>query len=127
MKYHEMTKNYVFRELICNLSREETANLCFKTVTEIVRWDKGKPIPKECRRLMRMHRKLDLSHFVEWEGFSMQNGKLMLPTGQLLSPQQILIGSGLLEIQSELEIKTSNHIVRIARAMSKMMLNKKSV
>ncbi|MFB9136823.1 regulator [Vibrio olivae] len=113
-----MTKNYVFREFICNLSREETAKLCFKSVMEVKRWDKGKPIPKECKRLMRMHKGLEISHSKEWEGFSMQNNMLRLPNGQLLSPQQILIGAGLLEIQSELEVKTSTHLVKLARAIS---------
>ncbi len=30
MKYHEMTKNYIFREFECALQVEETAELCFK-------------------------------------------------------------------------------------------------
>ncbi len=35
MKYHEMTTNYVFRELECGLSVEETADLCFKCVRTV--------------------------------------------------------------------------------------------
>lgn len=45
MKYHEMTKNYVFREFECGLPVEQTAELCFKSVRTIKEWDKGKNIP----------------------------------------------------------------------------------
>nr|MBF4443219.1 regulator [Vibrio anguillarum] len=31
MKYHEMTKNYFFREFEYGLSAEDTAKLCFKS------------------------------------------------------------------------------------------------
>jgi hypothetical protein len=54
MKYHEMTKNYIFREFECGLSKEETAKLCFKSLRTITDWDKGKEIPPECKRLMRL-------------------------------------------------------------------------
>ncbi len=118
MKYHEMTKNYVFREFICKLSQEETAELCFKNVTTVKGWDKGKPIPRECKRLMRMHKGLEISHSDEWKGFSMQNNMLKLPNGQLLTPQQIIVGAALVCIQSELEVKTSTHLVKLARAIS---------
>ncbi len=62
MKYHEMTKNYVFREFECGLSVEQAAELCFKSVRTVKEWDKGKEIPKECRRLMRNQCRLELSH-----------------------------------------------------------------
>ena len=34
MKYHEMTKNYIFREFECGLTVEEAAKLCLKTVED---------------------------------------------------------------------------------------------
>ncbi|STY92178.1 Uncharacterised protein [Vibrio anguillarum] len=52
MKYHEMTKNYFFREFEYGLSAEDTAKLCFKSVRTVNEWDGGKNIPKECKRLM---------------------------------------------------------------------------
>ena len=119
-KYYEMTKNYVFREFICNLSREETAKLCFKSVIEVKRWDEGKPIPKECKRLMRMHKRLEISHSKEWEGFSMQNNMLKIPNGQLLTPQQIIVGAALVCIQSEIELKTSTHLIKLARTIAEI-------
>lgn len=42
MKYREMTKNYIFRELECGLSVQETSELCFKSVRTVKEWDKGK-------------------------------------------------------------------------------------
>lgn len=124
MKYHEMTKNYIFRELECGLSIEETAKLCFKSVRTITEWDKGKTIPPECKRLMRMVSGRELSSAKEWEGFKMHKHRLITPYQQSVSPQQILGGLGLLEIQSELEIKTSTHILKIAREISRIKLIK---
>ncbi len=43
-----------------------------------------------------------------------------LPTGQVVRPQQILAGIALLSIQSELEIQTSTHLLKLARAISKI-------
>ncbi|MDC5808026.1 regulator [Vibrio europaeus] len=120
MKYHEMTKNYIFREFECRLSVQETAKLCFKSVRTIKDWDKGKEIPPECKRLMRRHSRLELSHSEEWDGFSIQNERLELPTGQLVTPQEILCGIGLLEIQSELELKTTTKLLKLSRELARI-------
>ncbi len=120
MKYHEMTKNYIFREFKCGLSIEETAKLCFKTVRTVKQWDLGKEIPRECKRLMRIHTRLELSNSKEWEGFKMQNDHLQLPTGQQITPQQILAGIALLSISSELEIRTNTKILQFAREISRI-------
>jgi hypothetical protein len=50
----------------------------------------------------------------------MHHDGLELPTGQLVSAQQILAGMALLEIQSDLEIRTSTHLLGIARAIAKI-------
>lgn len=99
MKYHEMTKNYIFHEFECGLSIEQTTELCFKSVGTVKEWDKGKDIPKERKRLMR-------------------NQKLELPTGQRVTPQETLAGIGLLEIRSELELKTNLRTLKFARAIA---------
>lgn len=122
MKYHEMTKNYCFRELECGLSVQETAKLCFKSVRTVKEWDSGKDIPKECKRLMRKERRLELSYSDEWRGFRMNNQKLELPTGQHVTPQEILAGIGLLQIQSELELKTSTKLLKLARVIAKLLI-----
>lgn len=115
-----MTKNYIFRELVCGLSIEETVNLCFKSEKSVKNWDNGSKIPDECKRLMKMHSRLELSPKEEWNGFKMKNGLLEIPTGQKVTPQQILTGIALLEINSELEIQTSTHLLKTARAISNL-------
>ncbi|MCU8487745.1 regulator [Vibrio vulnificus] len=117
MKYHEMTKNYIFREFECGMSIVETAELCFKSVRTIKEWDRGKAIPKECKRLMRKQCRLELSHIEDWRGFRMNNQRLELPTGQLVTPQELLAGIGFLEIGSELELKTSAKILKLVRPL----------
>jgi len=118
MHYRKMTENYIFREYKCGLTREETADLCFKTVRTVTGWDEGKPIPPECKRLMRMAKGRELSHSEGWKEFKMHHDGLELPTGQVVMPQQILAGIALLGIQSELEIKTSTHLLKTARALT---------
>ncbi|WP_425666850.1 regulator [Vibrio tubiashii] len=120
MHYRKMRKNYIFREFECGLSVEEVAQLCFKSVSTVKSWDNGSPIPKECKRLMRMHKRLELSHAEEWKGFMMHRNYLELPTGQHITPQQLIAGVGLLEINSELEVLTSTRLLQLARALSKI-------
>ncbi|MCG6412275.1 regulator [Vibrio fluvialis] len=103
MHYRKMTKNYIFRKFECELSKEETAELCFKTVRTVTGWDAGKDIPPECKRLMRMAKSRLLSHQEEWEQFKMVRGKLELPTGQCISPQELITAVALLSIQSIVE------------------------
>ena len=121
MKFREMTKNYIFRELECQLTKEQTAELCFKSVRTVTRWDEGQVIPPECKRLMRMSRGRELGVSKDWKGFKVHYDKIELPTGQLVTSQQILLGMALLEIQSELEIKASTHLLKLAREISKIM------
>ncbi|MGD8121804.1 regulator [Vibrio sp. TRT 2004] len=121
MKYHEMTKNYIFREFECGLTVEQTADLCFKSVRTVKKWDQGKDIPRECKRLMRMYKRLELSKNSDWEGFAIKGGMMELPTGQLVKPQEIITGICLLEIKSELEIKTCSKLLKYARIITKRM------
>ncbi|ELB1136146.1 regulator [Vibrio parahaemolyticus] len=119
MKYHEMTKNYIFREFECGLSVEQAAELCLKTVRTVKEWDKGKTIPPECKRLMRMAKGRELSPSEQWEHFKMHYDRLELPTGQLVTAQQILTGIALIEISSELELKTTRKLLKLARVIAK--------
>ncbi|CDT51990.1 Bacteriophage f237 ORF9 [Vibrio coralliirubri] len=118
MKYREMSKNYIFRELECQMTKEEVAELCFKSVRTVTGWDKGNPIPPECKRLMRMAKGRELGQTSDWKLFKIHYDKLELPTGQLVTPQQVLLGMALLEIQSESDIKTSTHLLKIARVIA---------
>ncbi len=60
----------------------------------------GKEIPPESKRLMRLVKSRQLSIYPEWHGFEMINNKLKTPTGQLVTPQEVLAGLALLDIQS---------------------------
>lgn len=115
--YRKMTKNYIFRKFECELSKEETAELCFKTVRTVTGWDAGKDIPPECKRLMRMSKCKALSHLEEWQNFKMVHGKLEIPTGNRITAQQLLTAVALLEIQSDLELKTASKLLKYARAL----------
>ncbi|EPO7448645.1 regulator [Vibrio fluvialis] len=118
MHYRKMTKNYIFRKFECGLSKEETAELCFKTVRVVTGWDCGRQIPPECRRLMRLAKSRELSPSEKWCGFRMVKDKLEIPTGQQVSPQELLTAVALLSINSELEINTSSKLLKIARALA---------
>ncbi|EKO3980868.1 regulator [Vibrio fluvialis] len=120
MKYHEMSKNYIFREFECGLTREQTAELCFKSVRTVTEWDRGKPIPPECKRLMRMFNGKELSYLPIWDGFRISNGKLQLPNGKFVSPQEIIIGIALLEIGADLENKIKSEVLKYARLIAKL-------
>ncbi len=121
MHYRKMNENYIFREFTCHLTKKETAKLCFKSVRTITEWDKGKPIPAECKRLMRYASGRELSDCGEWERFIMHKDKLELPTGQRVSAQEIMAGIALLSINSELEILTTTKLLKFARAISRVM------
>ncbi|EKA7394682.1 phage protein [Vibrio parahaemolyticus] len=118
--FRKMSKNYVFREFECGLSVEETAKLCFKSVRAVKNWDDGKPIPPECKRLMRMTKGRELATSEAWEHFKMHKETLELPTGQLVTPQEILTGIALLEIGAEPDMKNVTRLLRYARAIAKM-------
>ncbi|EMF8784022.1 phage protein [Vibrio vulnificus] len=120
MKYYEMTKNFVFREFECGLTVEDTAKLCFKSVRQVKEWDKGKNIPPECKRLMRMAKGRELSSSEHWEQFKMHYDKMELPTGQLVSAQEILAGIALIEIAAPDDLKTNKKLLKYARAISRI-------
>ncbi|HDY7507900.1 TPA: phage protein [Vibrio vulnificus] len=120
MKYYEMTKNFVFREFECGLTVEETAKLCFKSVRQVKEWDKGKTIPSECKRLMRMSKGRELSQCETWESFKMHYDRLELPTGRKVTAQEILAGIALLEVESPTDLKTISKLLKYARAISKI-------
>ncbi|WP_345739839.1 regulator [Vibrio nigripulchritudo] len=45
---------------------------------------------------------------------------MKLPTGATASPQQIMTGMALLEIQSELELKTTAKLLKYVKAIGKI-------
>lgn len=119
-----MSKNYVFREFECGLSVEETAKLCFKTVRVVKNWDSGKPIPPECKRLMRMTKGRELATSEDWENFKMHKNALELPNGQLVTAQQILTGIALLELGAEPDAMIVSKLMKYVRALHKIKYKK---
>ncbi|MCE7660738.1 regulator [Vibrio fluvialis] len=122
MHYRKMTKNYIFRKFECELSKEEAAELCFKSVRTITSWDNGKPIPPECRRLMKMYKSRELSPLNSWQRFRMVKDKMEIPTGQKISPQELITAIALLSINSEVELKTSTKLLKLARVIASLKL-----
>ncbi len=116
-----MTKNYIFREFECGLSIDETAELCLKTARTVKEWDKGKTIPPECKRLMRMVKGRELSSSKSWEHFKMHYDRLEIPTGQLVTAQQVLTGLALLEIGALHDLQTARRVLKYARALKNIM------
>ena len=127
MKYREMTKNYIFRELECQLTREQTAELCFKSVRTVTRWDEGQTIPPECKRLMRMARGRELGVGEHWKDFKLHYDKLELPTGKLITPQELMLSAALLEIQSDLELKTTTQVLKYSRSIAQIIIKKNNL
>lgn len=115
--FRKMSKNYVFRELVCGLSVEETAALCFRSVRVVKSWDEGEEIPPECKRLMRMTRGRELAVSEDWERLKMHKDKLELPTGQSVTPQEILTGIAQLEIGAESDLAIASKIMKYVRAI----------
>lgn len=117
---HELTENYIFRFFRCGLSIEDTAKLCFKSVRTVTSWDKGKPIPPECKRLMRMYCGLELDPLAdEWRGWSIRRGLLITPNRWTLTPDRIIAGNALIEIGAENDRKNLSTIMKVARLICK--------
>ncbi len=116
-----MHKNTFFREIECGLTREETANLCFKSVKQVMLWDRGAKIPPECKRLMRMYKYRELNYREEWKGFEMRGEYLIIPNGKGITSRQLLTALSLLEINSELELQTTSKLIKLARSLSKLL------
>lgn len=120
MKHSELTHNFIFRKYICDLSIEETAELCFKSVRTVKEWDRGNSIPPECRRLMKLYKNRELSSDTAWSGFSFRGQRLVLPTGTTVTPQQIVAGIALLDIGGEHEIRCLSKLLKFSRILSKL-------
>lgn len=80
------------------MTKEEIAKLCFKSVKTVTGWYEGNQIPPECKRLMRVAKGRELSISEDWQRFKMLYDRMELPTGQVVKPQQILVGVALLGI-----------------------------
>ncbi|EGR4143553.1 phage protein [Vibrio cholerae] len=91
--------------------------LCFKTVSKVKRWDEGEKIPPICKRLMRWHNRKELYYGDEWWGFRMEGGRLILPTGDRVAPQQILFAIAIMQIEAPEHDLARSKLLKYARAM----------
>ncbi|CEO40778.1 DUF3653 domain-containing protein [Photobacterium kishitanii] len=112
----EMTPNVYFRMYICGLTVEKTAELCFKSVSTVTKWDRGRTIPPICKRLMKLYanRRLDAVS-KEWRGWMFNKGELITPNGWSLTPNQIFMGNALIEIGTDNDRALRAEIMRVAR------------
>ncbi|WP_157953714.1 DUF3653 domain-containing protein [Oceanimonas marisflavi] len=84
------TKNYIFRWFQCGLTVEETAKLCFKSVSTVKKWDAGRPIPPECRLLMQLATGRRTNPITpDWEGWQFSGPYLISPEGLRFTPQRL--------------------------------------
>ena len=117
-----LTRNQMFRQLECALSVEETAELCCKHLNTVKAWDRGREIPECCRRLMRLNAGRVISHSKNWEDFKISHDHIVTPTGETISPQQILLAQALMYGQSQETIQTCSRLLRLARAVAKILV-----
>ncbi|NIY94256.1 DUF3653 domain-containing protein [Vibrio diazotrophicus] len=116
------SKNQIFREVECGLSLEGAAQLCCKHINTVKAWDRGREIPECCRRLMRLNAGRVISHKKNWQDFKISHDHIVTPTGESISPQQILLAQALMYGQSQETIQTSSKLLRLARAVAKILV-----
>ncbi len=81
------------------------------------RWDEGEKIPPIYKRLMRWHNRKELYYGDEWWGFRMEGGRLILPTGDRVAPQQILFAIAIMQIEAPEHDLARSKLLKYARAM----------
>jgi hypothetical protein len=63
----------------------------------------------------------ELHNKPDWEGFQMRGDYLILPNGQQVTSQRLLTAISVLEIESEIEIKTTSKLIKYARMLSRLI------
>lgn len=63
----------------------------------------------------------ELSPSEQWESFKMHYDRLELPTGQMVTAQQLLTGIALLEIGALTDLEAAGQVLKYARALRDMM------
>lgn len=70
---------------------------------------------------MRMNKGRELSSCEDWKNFVMRHDRLELPTGQLVTAQQVLVGVALLELGASNDIAIAHQILKYARVLKKII------
>ncbi|WP_158162519.1 DUF3653 domain-containing protein [Grimontia hollisae] len=114
------TKNSIFRRFECGLSKADTAKLCFKSVSDVEKWDEGEPIPPECRRLMRMYSGREVCGVnEEWSGWRIARGGIITPANEFLDPDRIITGSYLLQLGTQQDREAIHRVLKYSRLIRK--------
>ena len=70
---------------------------------------------------MRMYSYRDLSPLNDgWQGWKISKGKLITPDGWQLTPDRIIMGNALIEIEAEDELRFKREVLRTARILKKI-------
>ncbi|MBV7296619.1 DUF3653 domain-containing protein [Enterovibrio paralichthyis] len=110
------SQNYIFRRFECGLSLDEAAKLCFKSVSDIEKWDEGEPIPPECRRLMRMYSGREICGINdEWDGWRISRGGIITPANEFLDPDRIITGNYLLQLGTREDRAAAHRVLKYSR------------
>lgn len=110
----------IFTKINCTLTIKQVAELCFKSVRTVTLWNQGKrPIPPECIRLIRIYESRELGIGKSWKGFQMIGESLILPTGHIVDPQQIIVALGVLEISAPKEQVQASQLIKYSRVLAK--------
>ncbi|MFW1225420.1 DUF3653 domain-containing protein, partial [Vibrio parahaemolyticus] len=64
----------------------------------------------------------ELHNKPDWEGFQMRGDYLILPNGQQITSQRLLTAISVLEIESDMEIKTTTKLINFARTLSRAII-----
>jgi hypothetical protein len=88
MSRSDVHENELSRFQQCGLSVLDTAHLCCVSVSQVEEWDRGKRIPAVCRRVMVLYSGRDLE-YAGWHGWSVSSHRLVMPSGDYVSPRQI--------------------------------------
>lgn len=124
---NKLTPNAYFRIYTCGLSVKNTAELCFKSVNTVAGWDRGRDIPPVCRRLMKIYSNRNLDPIDDnWRGWRISKGELVTPNGWTLTPDKIVLGNALIEIDAESDRKHQAEILKVARLLKNLPLSKKN-
>lgn len=70
---------------------------------------------------MRMTKGMELTSSEQWEHFNMHHDRLELPTGQLVTAQQVLTRIALLEIGALTDLEAAGQVLKYARALKGMI------
>nr|WP_267134809.1 DUF3653 domain-containing protein [Vibrio sp. A1-b2] len=71
---------------------------------------------------MRLQTGRAISHQKNWKNFKIAHHRIVTPTGETLTPQQLLLAQALVYGQCEYTVKTTSRLIKLARAVAKILV-----